>query len=369
MRSFRLIFPALAASVVFLSVGALGQPTGTSQRMPEIVRFKVPAPGSPTASVAAEEGSAFGVDVAATVKEAFPRLGADEIVVRLPSEPSLRGSVIGKLAEADFLDRNAALGWRSYSERNHSQYDVWRRVNGKEEYGQIKTANDAKKYWDKMKADNEAEYFFVPDDHYPAVIDDLEVRIAGAERGGNVAKASMYKSARARVTKLGRNFKELDEGVIKGAKAYLRLSREGSKHVVERTGGRLAKAVVKRLGLVVALAAVAIESGIEVYDLSSGKISGGEALLNISKIAAGTGVGIAAESLAASLAEGTALPPVLVAVVVGTAAYLVVDYLVDGYLHPAMITTPLQAKDLDAFWPKELGGVPIDPVTCEPVRR
>lgn len=153
-------------------------------------------------------------DVYTVANKTFPKLAADiENFRRISSDPTLRGSLRGRIAELDWINRNAKNGWRLVKSAIAPQNDAYRFVNGRLEGAQVKVHKDWHNYIRSMRKDNLAERFVLPDDHFDLVYRELEIRRVGALRGGLVEKAAEYGRQQQRLTKMGRTFAELDDPI------------------------------------------------------------------------------------------------------------------------------------------------------------
>lgn len=156
--------------------------------------------------------------VSAAVAEAFPKLmeeqGLAATLDRAANDQTMRGNLRGRIAESDWLDRNAADGWRRTASRIAPENDAWRRLaDGNLEGAQVKVHGDWKEYLRSMRKDGRAERFVIPDDHLELVRADLLTRRQGALRGGQAGKAASYGRLLERLTPLGRTFSEVDSAI------------------------------------------------------------------------------------------------------------------------------------------------------------
>ena len=196
------------------------------------------------------------------VKEAFPKLGTqlspEELAAKIEASPSMRGNLRGRLAELDWGARHKQSGWLKTASRTAPENDFWNlRLN---EGTQVKVHNDPADYLRSMKADSKAERFVIPDDHLKIVQSDLDERIAGAKRGGQLDKVKYYEAQKARLRPLGRIFSELDDA----ATLVLRHPRASwAARVLPIAGGVVAA------GALVGF----IEGGIAVYQWNAGNIN------------------------------------------------------------------------------------------------
>lgn len=194
--------------------------------------------------------------------ETFPNLSAQlspkELAAKIEASPSMRGNLRGRLAELDWGARYKRLGWLKTSSPNAPENDFWNWR--KNEGSQIKVHNDPAEYLRSMKTDSKAERFVIPDDHRKIVQADLDERIAGAKRGGQVDRVKYYETQKARLRPLGRTFAEIDDA----ATAVLRAPRSllAARVLPIVAGGLAAGALV---GI--------IEGGIAVYQWNEGNLN------------------------------------------------------------------------------------------------
>src|SRR5204862_135729 len=152
----------------------------------------------------------------------FPNIASEshyaELLHKAFSDPSMRGNLRGRIAEEDWINRNAKDGWQAVKKRNAPQNDAWRRVDGKLDGAQVKVHAEWQDYIRSMQKDSKAERFVLPDDHYALVYKELETRRLGALRGGLPEKAAGYLRQQMRLTKMGRTFNEIDGAIGSAAK-------------------------------------------------------------------------------------------------------------------------------------------------------
>ncbi len=276
--------------------------------------------------------------VTKATERTFPNLSEEldsqKLLQKTLLEPSMRGNLRGRLAEEDFLKRNAKEGWRRVKNPTAPQNDVWRRVDGKLEGGQIKVHNDWRQYRLSMVKDSKAERFFIPDDQYDQVLNDLEERRVGALRGGLTDKAAEYARQQKRLAKLGRTFSQLDGSIESAAKNCSRIS------AALRSGGKALPFIGIALGI--------LDGGISVYQVAQGKMSVQECMQKVGK----AGVAGVASWAAVDVVLPVVIsdPPVAVIIVVGTATYFVVDYAI-GAVIDSYKSASLTKNELAMLWP------------------
>jgi hypothetical protein len=322
-------------------------------------RFDIGAAVSPIGNEIADPIHA--AQVLAAAERSFPNLAAElengELLRKATSDPSIRGSLRGRIAEKDWIKRNSKFGWNPVGNPNAPQNDAYRFVNGRLEGAQVKVHADWHDYIRSMRNDYKAEKFVIPDDHYDLVYSELETRRVGALRGGLVVKAAEYERHQQRLTKMGRTFTEVDEAIGSAAKHYERIGR------AIRAGGKAASFVSIALGL--------LDGGITVYQVATGRREVDELVTKASKVVIGGTASWAlgeAGATAAAAAGATGAIPVAVAIVLSTGTYLVVDWAVDATAYSLRITH-LSDDDIRRIWPNGSRGVPLDRLYQKPVDR
>lgn len=296
--------------------------------------------------------------VLAAAEKTFPNLAEDlehaDLLRRATTDPILRGNLRGRIAESDWINRNAGDGWKAVKKPNAPQNDAYRFVNGKLEGAQIKVHADWHDYIRSMAKDNKAERFVVPDDQYDRVYQEWETRRIGAARGGLVEKSAECARQQLRLTKMGRSFSEIDGAVGAAAKHYERIA------TAIRVTGKAASFV--------AIAMSILDGGMAVYEVAIGKSEVDELIAKVGKIAVGGtaswALGGAAGS-AAIAAGATGAVPVAVVIVVGTATYLVVDWAIDS-LSKTVKAGRLNADDVKRVWPTGARGVSLESLYRKP---
>jgi hypothetical protein len=336
----------LTFSVAVGQVRTLQDPIASAQGKAAAQSVKQGAVGARLAFGALDPIGA--VQILGAAEKTFPNLAADldnaKLLQKAMEDPSMRGNLRGRVAEAEFLKRNEHEGWKRTAKQNAPQNDFWRKVNGKMKGAQIKVHANWKDYWPSMQKDNKAERFVVPDDHYSDVYADLEQRRIGALRGGLTEKAAHYSAEQKRLSKLGRTFAELDGAIESAASHYRQIA------TALRSAGKAASFVAIALGL--------LDGTIAVHEFASGKIQVQEFVHRVAKVgisgAASWATGQAAAT-AAIAAGASGAVPVAVAIVVGAATYLVVDWAIDATVD-SLKTSQLSSTELALVWPKAARG-------------
>lgn len=312
-----------------------------------------------SSAAAVAEDPILAAQVLAAAEKTFPNLAADlenaELLRKAALDPTMRGNLRGRIAEAEWIKRNAKDGWRPVRNPIAPENDACRFVDGRLEGAQVKVHADWKKYINSMQQDSKAERFVVPDDHYDLVLKELEARRIGALRGGLTEKAAWYGQQQKRLTRMGRNFAELDEAIVAATKHYGRIA------TALRIGGKAASFLGIAIGL--------LDSGIAVYEVATGRAEVEDLVRHVSK----TVIGGAASWAAAEAALNTAAAvgasgavPVAVAVVIATGTYLVIDWAIDA-VADALKATPLSTQDVERIWPKGARGIPLERLYQKPV--
>lgn len=297
--------------------------------------------------------------ILAAANKTFPSLSAElgnaELLKKAAGDPSIRGNLRGRIAEEDWINRNANEGWKKVKNPNAPQNDAFRFLNGRLQGAQVKVHADWRDYMRSMRKDDKAELFVLPDDHFELVKGDLEQRRLGALRGNLVDKAADYKRQQLRLSKLGRTFSELDGSIEASAKHYTRLAK------TLRTAGKAASFV--------GIALQVLDGGIAIYEVATGRIEVDELVTRIGKAAIGGSAAwlIGDAAAAAAIAAGaTGAVPVAVAILVGTATYLVVDWGIDA-VRDSLRIGQIQPDEITRIWPNGAAGVPVDRLYRKPV--
>jgi hypothetical protein len=326
----------------------------------------------PVDAVANDPISAAQVQAAA--EAAFPNLTVDigyaETLRKAADDPSLRGTLRGEIAESLWLERNAKYGWKPVKSPNAPQNDGYRIVNGKLEGAQIKTHADWHDYVRSMLKDNKAEYFVVPDDQIDQVFQEWERRRVGALRGGLAEKAAECVRQEGRLRKFGNTFTEIDRSIdaaIEIECAAVSMPDSGLTAVIiaaaERNGEAAALTVIGgKVASFVGVAVFLLDGGMAVYDVAVGKAQVDELVTRLVKSGVGGLASWAIADAAASAAIGagaTGAVPVAIAIVVGTATYLVIDWSIENIRESIKINS-LTNNDMSRLWPEGARGIPLD---------
>ena len=243
---------------------------------------------------------------------------------------------------------------KSVKKANAPQNDAYRFVNGKLEGAQVKVHADWHHYIRSMQKDDIAELFVLPDDQYDLVYKEWETRRIGAARGGLVEKSAECARQQQRLTKMGRSFSEIDGAIGAAAKHYSRIAT-----AIRGTG---------KAASFVGIAMSILDGGIAVYEVAIGKSEVDELVTRLGKIVVGGTASWAVGSVAgsAAIAAGaTGAVPVAVAIVVGTATYLVVDWAIDS-IADAVRVGQLNADDIKRVWPTGARGIALDSLYRKP---
>lgn len=217
------------------------------------------------------------------------RFGKDEVLVQaLRKARTQRRQLLGLYAEERFVEQNRDAGWRKVADRFAPQRDVWRRIDGRIQYAQIKVhglgasapamRDLAGVYLDSMRKDSgrgQASLFLVPDDHIDAIKGLIDEKRAAALQNGNTKEAVWLAKQKERVNPLGTT--------------YDQLSTEAE---IAQGGGR-ARIVARYAGPVITVLFLAGSVGYDTYKWSSGDISGNELAVRLGKTGSVFTVGLA----------------------------------------------------------------------------
>lgn len=200
---------------------------------------------------------------------AVGRFGKDEFLIHaLRKQKTQRRQVLGLYAEDRFVDVNRDAGWRKVNSPFAPQRDVWRRTDGRVEFGQIKVHGLGRSaptlhelagvYLDSMRKDSgrgQARLFLVPDDHVDAIDRLLNQRYAVASRRGDKGEATWLLKQKTRISPLGVTYETLSREA--------ELAQQASR----------ARIVARYAGPMITVAYLAGTSTYETYRWSSGQIS------------------------------------------------------------------------------------------------
>lgn len=152
---------------------------------------------------------------------AVARFGQDEVVAHsLHRVGSRRARAMGLYAEDRFVATNPE--WTKVRNPLAPQRDVWRRVNGTIEYGQLKvhglgrtatnTPELAAVYLASMRKDSgrgQARWFLVPDDHVDSIHQLIDRRYEIAVHRGEQAQATWLAGQKERLQGMGASYDDL----------------------------------------------------------------------------------------------------------------------------------------------------------------
>ncbi len=289
--------------------------------------------------------------VLALAEQTFPNLSSQlsnaDLLKRAVDDPSMRGNLRGRLAEELFKKNFAAQGWEPVRSAIAPQNDFKRWSNGRLEGAQVKVHANTGDYFRSMVVDHKAEWFVVPDDHYDILKREYAIRREGALRGGDQVKAESYARESNRLRKLGYTFNQLEGAVTGSAKHYRSIA------MAMQQAGKAASFVAITLGV--------IEGGIATYEFANGRTDVVSYVGKIAKVGVGGitswYVGMSAAELAIK-AGAAGQAPVAIAIVVGAATYLVVDWAIDGTAK-SMSVAKLTDGQLRTIWPENVPWVPL----------
>jgi hypothetical protein len=154
------------------------------------------------------------------------RYGRDNYLVYALRKSRSYGSrqiLLGRFAEERIIEVNPEQGWQKVKDRFAKQRDVWRRVNGNIEYGQLKvhglgkTNNTLPKlgneYIRSMRKDSgrgQASQFLVPDDHVEVIETQLSEKRTTAVRRGDSGEVVWLDKQQKRLQPMGVDYATLD---------------------------------------------------------------------------------------------------------------------------------------------------------------
>ncbi|GIW89869.1 MAG: hypothetical protein KatS3mg109_0301 [Pirellulaceae bacterium] len=248
-------------------------------------------------SAIGREGSyhTFARVVEAQYRHSVGHFGKDEVLVRaLAKQRAGRAQLLGHYAEERFVMVNHDAGWQKVNDRFAPQRDVWRRVNGRVEYGQIKVHGLGRSattkreladvYLRSMRKDSgrgEASSFFVPDDHIDSIRSLIDERYTAADRRGDSGEARWLLKQRERLKPLG--------------VSYETLSREAD---LAQKAAR-SRVVAKYAGPVITVTFLAVSAEYEAYKWWTGHSSGAEFVMQMSKTGSVVTLGLGTRYLVA----------------------------------------------------------------------
>ena len=212
-------------------------------------------------------------------RHSIGRFDRDEVLVRaLQKQRARRAQLLGHYAEERFVQVNRDAGWRKVNNRFAPQRDVWRWVDGRVEYGQIKVHGPGRRattmrklaavYLESMRKDSgrgQARFFLVPDDHIDSIKHLIDERHSAAIQRGDTSEAAWLLKQRKRLAPLG--------------VTYDTLSHEAD---LAQQAGR-SRIVGKYAGPAITVIFLAGSTGYETYRWSTGQLSGAEFAIQIGK--------------------------------------------------------------------------------------
>jgi hypothetical protein len=227
------------------------------------------------------------------ITERYPhavgRFGKDEVLVQALRKSRIqRRLLLGSYAEKRYLVKNRDAGWLPIADRFAPQRDVWRRVNGRIQYAQIKvhgigpsapTMRDlAGVYLDSMRKDSgrgQASLFLVPDDHVGPIKALIDEKSSTALRNGDLKEAQWLAKQKERVNPYGATYETLAAEADAGQ------------------AGGLGRIVSRCAGPVITVLFLGGSVGYDTYRWSSGELSGSEYVLQLEKTGSVFAVGMA----------------------------------------------------------------------------
>lgn len=223
------------------------------------------------------------------------RFGKNEVLVRaLQKQRTQRPILLGQYAEDRFVEINKDAGWKKVKDPFAPQRDVWRRVNGRIEYGQIKvhglgkTATTMRElagvYINSMRKDSgrgQARLFLIPDDHIDSVKGLIDERRATAVARGDTKEATWLLKQKERLARLGASYETLS----------------GEADLAQQAGrGRI---VARYAGPAITVIFLAGSTGYETYKWSSGQTTGTEFAMQMGKTGSVVTLGLGTSYLVA----------------------------------------------------------------------
>jgi len=300
MRSFSVLWPALG--LLFACVAGITEVKGATAYIPLRQSVATGTYHSPNylsvvnSAIGRESSYQMFTDVVGEqYRHSVGRFGKDEVLVRaLQKQRARRAQLLGHYAEERFVRVNRDAGWRKVNNRFAPQRDVWRRVDGRVEFGQIKvhglgrSATTMRKlasvYLESMRKDSgrgQARFFLVPDDHIDSIMELIDERHAAAVRRGDTGEATWLLKQRKRLAPLG--------------VTYDTLSREAN---LAQQAAR-SRIVAKYAGPAVTVIFLAGSIGYETYRWSAGQSSGAEFAMQMGKTGSVVTLGLGTSYLVA----------------------------------------------------------------------
>jgi len=235
----------------------------------------------------------FGGTVVDKHSKLVGRFGKDQwLVYALQKRKASRAQILGHYAEDRFVEVNRGAGWRKVNNQFAPQRDVYRWVDGRIEYGQLKVhglgrsattmRQLAAHYIESMRKDSgrgQARLFLVPDDHFDSIKGALSEQREAAVRRGDSSEALWLKKQEARLSRMG--------------VSYETLSREAD---IAQQAGR-ARIVARYAGPVITVVFLAGSTGYETYRWSSGQTTGTEFAVQLGKTGSVVTLGLATSYL------------------------------------------------------------------------
>ena len=291
---------AVTAILLLVCFGGPGKVGAATAYVP--IRHAVAGGTYHTPNYLSVVSSAIGRDHAyqmfsGVVAEKYPhivgRFGNNEVLVRaLQKQRVQRAQLLGHYAEDRFVEMNRDAGWKKVNNRFAPQRDVWRRIDGRVEYGQIKVHGLGRSattmrelaagYINSMRKDSgrgQARLFLVPDDHIDSIKGLIEERHTAAVRRGDSGQSTWLLKQRGRLARLG--------------VSYETLSSEAD--LAQHAGRR--RIVARHAGPVITVVFLAGSTGYETYKWSSGQSSGAAFAVQVGKTGSVVTLGFATNYL------------------------------------------------------------------------
>jgi hypothetical protein len=207
-----------------------------------------------------------------------------------------RAIEIGRYAEERFVAHNS--GWNIVENRYHPEYDLYRTLNGRTEFAQVKTHDPVnfsgqslfRQYIRDLRSDRQAHTFLIPDDHIPGVLQALESDLQAARRQGNQAEAAFLASQRERIQPMGASYGTL---VAEAAEAQ-RAARN--------------RIIAHRIGYTFTAVVAVLPVGYDTYRWWNGELSGAALAYSATKSGTLLAVGLGTSKILSQQAAFKASP-------------------------------------------------------------
>lgn len=230
-----------------------------------------------------------------------------------------RAMEIGRYAEERFVAVNP--GWNKVENRYHPEFDLYRTVNGKTEFAQLKTHDPAnykgqalfRQYMRDLRSDRQAQLFMIPDDHVEGVLQTLESQRQQALRQGNQSEATFLAGQKDRIKPMG-------------AKYTILVGEASEAQIAARN-----RIISQRIGYTFTAVVVVIPVGYDTYRWWNGELSGTSVAYSAGKSGTLLVVGLGTSKIIAQQAAFKASPwkaggVVAAALFVAEEGFLIYEY-------------------------------------------